>query len=158
MRPRQGEQINEGESMPRRHLAHGLTVKREVLVFFFTVREIAFAGKVFKRQGRDQHESRSTAAIVGLIQSVQNECLQLGFVVVDPRRSIERFVVAEEGDNRVGFQVSEPLIRSGKKPFSVMLGVLGSEFFRARKSPLGLTRGMRPKARSIACSPEITDN
>ena len=87
---------------------------------------------------------------------MDDEGVDLGFVIGDAAGAVEGFVVAEEGDDRVGLQVEEPLVRRGEETLAVVLRVFGVELLAAREGPLARagrvgTEGRRvPRAAHIA--------
>ena len=77
--------------------------------------------------------------------------------IVHPIQSIEGFIVAEKGQDGIGFQVTEPFIGSGEMADSQVGLVLGTIGLGAREGPLALARGMGPETRSITGAADIAD-
>ena len=84
--------------------------------------------------------------------------IEFRLVVGHALRTIEGFVVAEEGDDGVGLQVGEPLIGGGEESIARMRGVLRAEFFRTREGPLRLAGGMGTKTRGVSGASHIADD
>ena len=144
------EEVDVGEAVFLRDTLHRRDVKGEVGVFLHAVREVALGGEVLEADGRDEDEARGALAVVGPGERVLDEGVELGFVVGGAGGPVEGFVIAEEGDDGVGLQVEQPLVRRGEESFAVMLRVFGMELLGAGEGPLAGAGGVRAEGGSVA--------
>ena len=130
------EEVHEGESAPLGHRGHGLGIQGQVVVLLLSVRQIAFGRQVLEGDGRDEYQPGCGCAIVRLGQRVRDPGVEFGLEVADLVRAVERLVVPEEADDRVGLQMREPLVGCGIESTAEMRIQFGMEFLRAGKGPL----------------------
>ena len=152
------EEVDVGEAVLLGDALHGGGVELEVGVFLGAVRQITRGGQILEGDRRDEHQARGALAVVGLGQRVDDESVDLGFVVGGAARAIEGFVVAEERDDGVGLEVEEPLVGRGEETFAVMLGVFGMELLGTREGPLAGARGVRTERRGVAGAAHVADD
>ena len=106
--------------------------------------------QVFEGDGRDEHEPGSGLAVISLGQRVNDEGLDLGFVIRDAAGAIEGFVVAEERHNGVSLQVEQPLVGRREEALAVVLRVFGVKLLAAGESPLAGSSRVGAESRRIA--------
>ena len=81
---------------------------------------------------------------------MDDEGVDLGFVVGGAAGAVEGFIVAEERDDGIRLEVEEPLVRGGEEALAVMLGVFGVELLGSREGPLAGAGGVRAEGRGVA--------
>ena len=143
------EEIDEGESAPLGHRGHGLGIQGQIGVLLLAVRQIAFGRQIFEGDGRDEHQSGGGRAIVGFGERVRDPGVEFGLEVTDLVRAVERLVVPEEANDRVGLQMREPLVGCGIESTAEMRIQVGMEFFRAGKGPLRNAARVRAESRGV---------
>ena len=149
------EEVDVGDAMLLRDALHGGGVELEVGVFLGAVRQITRGGEVLEGDGRDEHEARRGLAVVGFGQGVDDEGVDFGFVVGGAAGAVEGFVITEEGDDGIGLQMKEPLVRGGEEALAVMLGVFGVKLVGAWEGPLAGARRVRTEGRGVARAAHI---
>jgi hypothetical protein len=152
---RRAEQIDEREPVALRDALDGGGVEGEVGVFLRAVGKIAGGGEILEGDRRHEDEPRRGAAVVGTAQGVPHEGLHLRLEIAHALRPIEGLVVAEEGDEGVGLQVRQPLVRRREKALAVVRLELGAELLGAGKRPLRNARRMRAETRRVAGAAEV---
>ena len=143
------EEVDEGDVILFGHRAHGFRVEGEGGILFLAGGQVGGGTEVLKSDRGNQHEAGRGFAVVGLAQGVFYKSIQLGLIVRHAPGSVERFVIAEAGDDGVRLQKGQPFIRHGVEPLSVMNLVFRTERFRTGKGPLRPPGGVRAEAWGI---------
>ena len=151
------ENVDEREAVFLGDGRDGGGVELEVGVLFGAVGQVTQGGLVLVGDGRDEHDPGSSLAVVGFAQRVHHPGIEFGLEVGDLGRTVEGFIVAEERDEGVGFEVREPLVRRGEKALPFVDIEFGMEFLSARKRPLRGARGMGPETGRVADMAQVAE-
>ena len=144
------EEVDECQSTLLCHSLHSGGIEDKVGVLLVAIRQVAFGAQIFIRDRADKHQTRSRFAIVSLAQRVLHPGVQFVFKVLHLARSVEGFIVAKEGHDRVRLQMREPLVRRGVEALAMMHLLVRMKFLRAREGPLRNACWMGTKARGVA--------
>ena len=150
--------VDEADLVRSGDFGHGGGVESEIGIFIFAIREVAARGEVLEGNGGDQNESWGLGSVVFLSERVSDERVQLAFEVFESGGAVERLIVSEEGEERVGFEVGEPLVGCGVVAGAGVRFILRAEILSTGESPLRFAGRVRAEAGGVARAAEIPDD
>ena len=127
-------------------------------ILFLAIRQVLLTGKILEGRWRNEHQPRSGLAIVLLLERVLNEGIQFRLEIVQLLHSPERFVVAEEREDRIRLKLSQPFVRRGEVTNAEVGLLVGVEFLGSWKSPLRFPRRVGTKSGGFARTRDIAND